>query len=144
MQRCLTSNEPKKPLLDSVQGAGLFASVSVVYLVTWYTRGGNLLRAQTVTFVAWLLGHVFLAINLRSEREPLFHLGFFSNRLMILWAAAAIAFMLFATLVPGVQNIFKTSTLSGQDWLMVMVVTVIGTFWIEIRKLIFWRVNPQQ
>ena len=77
-------------------------------------------------------------VLLRSEREPLFRPGFFSNRLMILWAVAAIAFVLFATLVPGVQNILKTTTLSGQDWLMVLVVTVIGTFWIEIRKLIFW------
>src|SRR6266487_1254002 len=66
-------------------GAGLFAAVSVAYLVTWYTSGGDLLRAQTVAFVSWMLGHVFLAINLRSEREPLFRLGFFSNRLMILW-----------------------------------------------------------
>ena len=33
---------------------------------------------------------------------------------------------------------------SGQDWLLVLIATVIGTFWIEIRKLIFWRGNPQQ
>jgi len=31
-----------------------------------------------------------------------------------------------------------------QDWLLVPVVTVIGTFWIEIRKLIFWRGGSQQ
>jgi Ca2+-transporting ATPase len=94
--------------------------------------------------VAWLLGHVLLAINLRSEREPLSRLGFFSNRLMMLWAAAAIAFILFATLAPGVQNLLKTTTLSGQDWLLVLIATVIGTFWIEIRKLIFWRSHAQR
>ena len=134
------------PMAGSIfsAGAGLFAAVSVAYLVTWYSSGGDLVRAQTVAFVAWLLGHVFLAINLRSEREPLFRLGFFSNRLMILWGVAAIAFVLFATLVPGVQNLLKTTTLSGQDWLLVLIATVIGTFWIEIRKLIFWRGNPQQ
>ena len=63
---------------------------------------------------------------------------------MILWAVAAIAFVLFATLVPGVQNILRTTTLSSQDWLLVLIATVIGTFWIEIRKLIFWRGNSQQ
>ncbi len=120
-------------------GAGLFAAVSVAYLVTWYATGGDLVRAQTVAFVTWLLGHVFLAINLRSEREPLSRLGFFSNRLMILWGVAAIAFVLFATLVPGVQNLLKTTFLRGQDWLLVLVVTVMGTFWIEMRKLIFWQ-----
>ncbi len=134
------------PMVRSIlgAGAGLCAAVSVAYLVTWYTSGGDLVRAQTVAFVSWLLGHVLLAINLRSEREPLFRLGFFSNRLMILWAVAAIAFILVATLVPGVQNVLKTTTLSGQDWLLVLIVTVIGTFWIEMRKLIFWRGNSQR
>jgi Ca2+-transporting ATPase len=134
------------PMVASIfsAGAGLFAAVSVAYLVTWYSSGGNLVRAQTVAFVAWLLGHVFLAINLRSEREPLSRLGFFSNRLMMLWAVAAIAVVLFATLVPEVQNLLKTTTLSGQDWLLVLIATVIGTFWIEIRKVILWRGNSQR
>ena len=133
------------PMAGSIfgAGAGLFAAVSVTYLVTWYTSGDDLVRAQTVAFVSWLLGHVFLAINLRSEREPLSRLGFFSNRLMILWAVAAIAFVLFATLVPGVQNLLRTTTLRGQDWLLVLIATVIGTFWIEIPKVILWRGNSQ-
>jgi Ca2+-transporting ATPase len=124
-------------------GAGLFAAVSVVYLLTWYGSGGNLVQAQTAAFVAWLLGHVFLALNLRSEREPLLRLGFFSNRLMILWAAAASAFALFAALVPGVQTLLKTVTLSGQDWLLIVIATVLGTFWIEIGKVISWRRHAQ-
>jgi len=135
-----------KPMVASIfgAGAGLFAAVSVAYLVTWYSSGGDLVRAQTVAFVAWLLGHVFLAINLRSQREPLSRLGFFSNRLMLLWAVAAIAFVLFATLAPFVQNLLKTTTLSGQDWLLVLIATVIGTFWIEIPKAILWRGNSQR
>ena len=129
------------PMVRSIVGAsaGLFAAVSLVYLVTWYSSGGDLVRAQTAAFVAWLLGHVLLAMNLRSEREPLVRLGFFSNRLMLLWAVAAIAFVLFATLVPFVQHLLKTTKLSGQDWLLVLIATVIGTFWIEMRKVILWR-----
>jgi Ca2+-transporting ATPase len=135
-----------RPMATSIfsAGAGLFAAVSVVYLVTWYSSGGDLVRAQTAAFVAWLLGHVLLAFNLRSRREPLFRLGFFSNRLMILWAVGAIAFVLFAALVPGVQNLLKTTTLSGQDWLLVLIATVMGTFWIEIGKVILWRGHAQQ
>ena len=32
-----------------------------------------------------LLGHVLLALNMRSDREPLFRLGLFSHRLMMGW-----------------------------------------------------------
>lgn len=121
-------------------GAGLFAAVSIAYLVTWYSSN-NLAHAQTVAFVSWLLGHLLLAINLRSEREPLFRLGFFSNRLMIIWSLATVVFILFATLVPGVQSLLKTVPLSGGDWLLIVIVTVAGTCWLEVRKLLFWRSN---
>ncbi len=124
-------------------GAGLFAAVSIAYLVTWYSSG-NLAHAQTVAFVSWLLGHLLLAINLRSEREPLFRLGFFSNRLMIIWSLATVVFILFATLVPGVQSLLKTVPLSGGDWLLIVIATVAGTSWLEARKLLFWRSNVKR
>jgi P-type Ca2+ transporter type 2C len=89
-----------------------------------------------MAFAAWLLGHIFLALNLRSEREPLVRLGYRSNRLMVIWAAATLALLLFATLVPGVQGLFKVVPLSPAEWLLAVGVAVIGTFWIEAKKLI--------
>jgi Ca2+-transporting ATPase len=136
---------PQAPFMDRAMvnsifssAAGLFAAVSAAYLITWYSSA-SLIRAQTVAFVTWLLGHVFLALNLRSEREPLFHLGLFSNRLMTAWGAATIAFVLFATLVPGVQGAFKTIALSGAEWTLTLGVSLAGTFWIEARKWLFPR-----
>lgn len=135
--------DPKVPFMDRAMvssifssAVGLFVAVSIAYLVTWYS-GAGLVRAQTVAFVTWLLGHVFLALNLRSEQEPLLRLGLFSNRLMIGWGAATIAFVLFATLAPGVQRALRTGTLSGAEWLLVLGVTLAGTFWIEARKWLF-------
>ena len=126
-----------RPMLVSIFSSafGLFAAVSVSYLATWY-RTHNLTEAQTMAFAAWLLGHVFLALNLRSEREPLVRLGFFSNRLMIIWAAAAIVLLLFATFVPGVQSLFKVVPLSAKEWLLAVAAALLGTFWIEAKKLI--------
>jgi Ca2+-transporting ATPase len=115
--------------------AGLFVAVSVVYLLAWY-RGAGQAVAQTVAFAAWLLGHVLLAFNLRSERQPLVQVGFFSNRLMIVWGVAAVAFVLLATLVPPLQAVLKTASLSGAQWVLITGATLAGTFWLEIRKLI--------
>lgn len=125
-------------------GAGLFAAFSLIYLVTWSSSSGDLGQAQTAAFVAWLLGHVLLALILRSEREPLFRLGFFSNRLRILWAGLAIALALFADPVLGVRALLKTTSLSGLNWLMLMVARVLGTFWIEIVKTVFWQGHSQK
>ncbi len=129
--------DPKQPFMDramttSIFGsaAGLFAAVSVVYLFTWCTSG-NLAKAQTLAFITWLLGHVFLAVNLRSEREPVLRVGLFSNPLMILWGAATVLFVLLITFAPGAQLLFKTSSVSGQGWVLAIGAAFLGTFWIE-------------
>ena len=116
-----------------LSAAGLFLAVSVAYLLTYYS-GASLSVAQTTAFVTWLLGHVFLALNLRSEREPLFRLGLGTNRLMVLWGAAAILFALFATLTPGIQSVLRTAPLGVSQWALAVVLALLGTFWIEARK----------
>ncbi len=55
---------------------------------------------------AGLLGYFFLALHLRSEREPLVRMGLFSNRPMIAWGAATVLFALLATSLP-VRNVFS-------------------------------------
>ncbi len=91
-----------------------------------------------MAFAAWLLGHVMLAFNLRSEREPLVHLGLRSNRLMIVWGAATVAVLLVATAVAGARTAFKVTALSAREWALVVGAAFIGTFWIEVKK---WMVS---
>jgi Ca2+-transporting ATPase len=125
------------PMLMTIfsSAAGLSAAVLVSYLATWYGTH-DLTKAQTMAFATWLLGHIFLALNLRSEREPLVRLGLFSNRLMVVWSAATLSLLLIATLVPGVQGAFKVASLSAAEWLLAFAAAMIGTFWIEVSKVI--------
>ena len=116
-----------------LSAAGLFLAVSVAYLAAYYSHV-DLAVAQTVAFVTWLLGHVFLALNLRSEREPLVRLGILSNRLMVVWGVAAILFAVFASMTPGVQVVLRTAPLDAAQWGLAIALALAGTFWIEIRK----------
>jgi len=134
--------DPRRPFMDRpmvesifASAAGLFAAVSLAYLLTWYGPGGRA-QAQTVAFVTWLLGHFLLALNLRSEREPLLRLGLGSNPLMLIWGAATVAFALLATLVPGVREALKTVPLTSREWLLCVALAFTGTFWLEARKLL--------
>ncbi len=121
-----------------VSAVGLFAAVSVAYLVTWYETG-DLVRAQTIAFVTWLLSHVLLAFNLRSEGEPLWKLGLLSNRVMAWWGAATALFIVVITLVPSVGTLFKVVPLSLHQWWLAISVSLLGTSWMELRKLLVWR-----
>jgi len=133
--------DPKAKFLDGfmlqsivLPGAGVFAAVCGAYLATWY-GGAGLIASQTVAFATWLLGHVLLAFNLRSEREPWIRLGLFSNRVMWIWAAATLAVLLVATSATAAQQLIKVTALSRKQWTLVAGAALAGTFWIEIGKL---------
>ncbi len=117
---------------------GLFAAVSSAYFLAW-TSGAGLLAAQTTAFAAWMVGHVLLAFNMRSERQPVLQLGLFSNRLMLLWALATFAFIALVTTVPFLQTYLKTTALHPGWWLLIVALNVAGTFWIEANKLATFR-----
>jgi Ca2+-transporting ATPase len=83
-----------------------------------------------------MLGHVLLALNLRSNKEPLIKLGFLSNKVMILWAIAAICTRIIATNVPSTAAGLKVKGLTSNDWAVVIIAAVIATSWMEIRKIL--------
>jgi len=117
---------------------GLFLAVSVAYLYTLHA-GGGVGRAQTVAFVTWLFGNVGLAFNMRSESEPLSDLGPLSNRPMLMWILATVAFGVLATAIPGAQAVFKTASLGLGEWALIVILALAGTFWMEVRKMATYR-----
>jgi Ca2+-transporting ATPase len=126
-----------KAMVSSIitSSSGLFAAITVVYLMTWYGTQDQM-TSQTVAFFAWLIGHVLLAFNMRSERQPMFQLGLGSNRMMLIWAGGVAAFILLVSLIPGAQHLMKITTLTVSQWGMILGATLMGTFWLEIKKMI--------
>jgi Ca2+-transporting ATPase len=111
----------------------LFAAVSFNFLLTWFLSQ-DLTVAQTVAFATWMLGHILLALNFRSEKEPLAKLGFFSNKVMVLWAVLVIATLLVGTNLPFIHDSLRITYLSLQDWALVIIVSFVATFWMELKK----------
>jgi P-type Ca2+ transporter type 2C len=134
--------DPRRPFMDRgmvasilLAALGLFAAVATVYLASWY-GGASLAEARTAAFVTWLLGHVLLAQNLRSERQPLLRLRVFSNPVMVVWLAATIPFVLAIAFVPAVQARLTTTALTPTAWGAVIVAAVLGACWWEVVKWI--------
>jgi Ca2+-transporting ATPase len=119
----------------SLGALSLFAAVTTNFLLIWYLTQ-NLQQAQTLAFATWMLGHILLALNFRSEKEPLVKRGFFSNKVMIMWAVLAIATLVVGTSLPVVHDALKITYLSLPDWGLVIVVSFVATFWIELKKIL--------
>jgi Ca2+-transporting ATPase len=110
----------------------LFLAVSTIYLLTWY-QTGDITLAQTMAFATWMIGHIFLALNFRSEKQPLQKIGFRSNKLMLLWALIGVGTLIAVTALPQ-NNPLKLTSLSLSNWIIVVAVSFVAMFWMEIKK----------
>jgi P-type Ca2+ transporter type 2C len=113
----------------------LFAAVTATYLFTYFITQ-NPPYAQTVAFATWMFGHIFLAFNFRSEQTPLVKEGILANKVMLLWALLAVAVLALSTILPPLQAALQITSLSLNDWILVIVVSFAATFWMEIKKLL--------
>lgn len=134
--------DPRDPFLDRrmvasifASSAGLFVAVFVAYYIARTSYDG-LALAQTAAFVTWLIGHVLLALNMRSERQPAYKLGLLSNRTMDLWAVTAVAFAVLASEAPFLHDAIKTTFLPPEMWCLIIALAIAGTFWMELVKVV--------
>ena len=139
------ARDPKEKFLSgpvlrriAVSGLSLFAAVMVPYGYA-LAKGWPALKAQTIAFSAWIIGHILLAFVSRSEREPLWSLGPFSNRAIDIWAVAAAAFLLLATQVPAVSGPLKLQRISLGDLGLVALAAFALIFWREAVKIVSYR-----
>ena len=126
-----------KKMLNSITlGAlSLFIAVSATFLFVWY-QTQSMPYARTIAFATWMFGHIFLAFNFRSEKEPLIKEGLLSNKVMLLWALLVFLTLLAGTNLPFIQSSLQISALSLSDWALVIGVSFAATFWMELKKIL--------
>jgi len=112
----------------------LFAVVTGIFLYGYY-RSANIVEAQTFAFSAWIIGHIVMAYVSRSEKESILSVGLFSNRVMNLWAVAAVAFLFVGIYVPYVNNLIKLASISLLSMLRIFVLVIVVVLLLEIKKL---------
>jgi Ca2+-transporting ATPase len=113
----------------------LFTAVTATYLFAYYSNPDPN-YARTVAFATWMLGHVFLALNFRSENVPLHKQGVLSNKVMLLWALLAVAVLVIGVNVPFIQAALQITGLAASDWVLVVAVAFAATFWMEPKKVL--------
>jgi Ca2+-transporting ATPase len=127
----------KRPILLKIfrNGVGLATGILVLYLLLYFGTG-DVVLSQTSAFVTWLLGHIFLALNLKQENVPLVKQGLFSNRFATFWLIGMITLTLVVTNVSFVFPYTNTVSLPPQIWSGALLVVFASTFWLEIAKSI--------
>lgn len=119
----------------SISGLSLSAAVVVSYI---YALSQNFteIQLQTIAFTTWMIAHILLAFVSRSEKEPLYSLGVFSNRLMDLWALGVAAFLILGLSIPSIGLNLRLAPLTLTQIGIVIAISFVATFWQEAGKML--------
>jgi len=116
-----------------IKAAFLFIAVTSVYLFA-HLQGLGLREAQTLAFCAWIFGHITLAFVSRSDKESIFSLGIFTNKIINLWAATAITLLILGVYLPILKDRINLFSVSLTQLISAAVVSVAIIGLLELRK----------
>ena len=132
--------DPQARFLDAKMQSfiylGALSLIAAVLSIYFLNVNLGQVRAQTMAFTAWMICHIFLALNMRTERDPLYDAKLTSNKMMLLWAAGVVATIFTIIYVPTLQDLFGVAPIGFMDWIIILGVSLVATFWIEVVKLI--------
>lgn len=110
------------------------AAVSVFSYI--YTQEGNLLRAQTMTFLLICIFELFQALSCRSTIGSSLKAGLFKNHWLLLAIATSTTISLGVIFVPFLQPLFGTTALTAWEVAIIVIISMSGFVVIEITKAI--------
>jgi len=113
----------------------------VPFAFFWYllsiTDITNLDYIRTMMFAIVGVSSLLFVFSVRSLRHSIFTKNLFSNKYLLLAVLAAFLILIAPIYISFLQPIFKTVSLGGQDWLIIIAIGLIKLIFIEIVKYYF-------
>jgi len=135
-----TPRDPREPIFKKeviqdilIKGTILFLAVTVIYFYALYQKL-SLVEAQTFAFSAWIFGHIVLAFVSRSDKETLFSLGLFTNKIINIWALGAISFLISGISLPILSQRFNLTKINLIQILLIALIVILIIGFLEIKK----------
>ncbi|KAG6541556.1 hypothetical protein Mapa_017078 [Marchantia paleacea] len=139
---------PSEKFFDFELVAGIFvAAISMFATVLtsfFYAIYHEKETAQTSVFFTWLLVQVLMAFNMRTFREPVVLKGIFSNMGITVWFIATVSLAILLCSSTFFQEHLSLVPLSTSHWLYIIVMSLAGSCWIEITKLLMLYFSSSQ
>jgi len=109
-------------------------TVALLIFSWFYFNKGNLLQAQTATFLTIGMFELYQALASRSTIYPAFKVGIFKNKFLILAVLGSFAVMATSIFIPAVGTYLDMVPLTIGQFMFIVVVSSIGAIIIELCK----------
>jgi Ca2+-transporting ATPase len=117
------------------QGTFIAACSLSAYAFVLYIEKEGIERARTAAFVVLSCSQLFHSFNCRSLKQSLFRLGLLSNPHLIAAALISFGLQMGAVYMPWVQDVFKAKPLGAFDWVLVVAISSLPLWAMEVVKL---------
>jgi Ca2+-transporting ATPase len=135
--------KPNEPIIERNRGSlmavqGLFIAFCSLVAFTYvlFVEKEGVGRARTAAFIVLAVAQLFQALNSRHQMKSIFELGFFTNLKLIYALLISLVLQLSVVYVPFMQKIFKTENLTLFDWVLVIVLSSLPFWTMELVKLL--------
>jgi len=126
----------ERGLLMLAQGAFIAACSLIAFSFVLFVEDEGIERARTAAFVVLACSQLFHAFNCRSRTESLFKIGVFTNDKLLLATGISFVLQMAVVYTPPLQMVFKTLPLSLLDWVLVVGLSSMPLWAMEIFKYV--------
>ncbi len=129
--------DPKKSILNKMvpfmlAGGILFGLISLTLFFEEFNNG-SLEKARTIVFTTIIVFELLFVFNCRSEKEPIWKINPFSNKLLLISVTIALLLQIAIVYLPFFNALFKTIPLNLFDWVIVALLSTTG--WLVMPKV---------
>lgn len=127
---------PKNLYLKLItQGLTILAGTFGAYFYA-LSQDMDVAHARTIAFSILIISQMFLVLINRSDETPVWRLPLTTNKFLMAIMVLTALMLSLIVYVPLLQKIFKTASLTMNNWLMVIVIALASTLWYEGIKLL--------
>ncbi len=133
---------PKESIFHHIKGFLIFATaiaffVSLMTFLLFYFYS-SLEKTRTMVFMMIIFFELWLVLSCRSDKYPIWNIGFFSNKYLVGAIALSILLQLLILYTP-LAIYFKVVPLSLYDWIYILIVSSLGFWFFEIKKFVIMK-----
>lgn len=115
------------------QGCFIAAATLMAFFIGYRD---DLPSGQAMAFCTIAFSQLFYSYSQRSNTKPIFSKGFFENKYLLGSILISAGLMLVLVFIPPVREAFQLSSLDGDEWLIIIGLSLIPTALIEAKKAI--------
>jgi P-type Ca2+ transporter type 2C len=124
-----------------IQGVFIAICSLAAFCFVWFVEHEGIDRARTAALFAMTCSELFHALNCRSQTESLFKIGFFKNMKLLVACGASLGLQILINYLPFTQRIFKVQALGAMDMLVLLIISSLPLWGMELAKLVHRRVR---